>query len=114
MRIAIRLKFAFLGCAALGARVLQSSSLRAADPSASQSAAPSAYVVVTGANELMDDVKYILMLTDTNEQKQWKVLKDYLEVFLIGVDPKLPTRVDIAFDEKGNRQVWTVAISNFW
>ena len=47
------------------------------------------------------------------EQKQWKVLKDYLEVFLIGVDPKLPTRVDVVFDEKANRTVWTIPVGNF-
>ena len=86
MRIAATRKSMSFAALALAAAitVLQSSAARAAD----QSAAPSLTVVVAGANEILADVKYLLMLTDTNEQKQWKVLKDYLDVFLIGVDPK--------------------------
>ena len=53
------------------------------------------------------------MLTDPIEQKQWKVLKDYLDVFLIGVDANLPTRVDVIFDQKANRMVWSIPVSNF-
>jgi hypothetical protein len=111
MRVAATRKSMSCAVLALAAAitVLQSSAARAAD----QSAAPSVTVVVAGANEILADVKYLLMLTDANEQKQWKVLKDYLDVFLIGVDPQLPTRVDMVFDEKANRTVWTIPVANF-
>src|SRR5580704_4314968 len=111
MRVAVTRKSLSFAALALAAAIpiLQSNVARAAD----QSAAPSVTVVVAGANEILADVKYLLMLTDANEQKQWKVLKDYLEVFLIGLDNKLPTRVDIIFDEQGNRTVWTIPVSNF-
>jgi hypothetical protein len=111
MRVPITSKFApILGAAlTLAALLCQPSPVRAAE----EKAAPSVYVVVAGSNELLDDIKYLLMLTDTTEQKQWQVLKDYLEVFLIGVDPKLPTRVDVVFDEKANRTVWTIPVGNF-
>src|SRR5580700_10889484 len=110
MRVAATRKsmsFAVLALAAIS--ILASSDARAAD----QSAAPSVTVVVAGPGEILDDVKYLLMLTDSTEQKQWKVLKDYLDVFLIGVDPQLPTRVDVVFDQKANRMVWSIPVSNF-
>src|SRR5580704_1683617 len=111
MRVAVTRKSLSFAALALAAAIpiLQSNVARAAD----QSAAPSVTVVVAGADEILADVKYLLMLTDANEQKQWKVLKDYLEVFLIGVDGKLPTRVDVVFDEKANRTVWTIPVGNF-
>ncbi len=120
MRLAVRTKSAIVLAVSLAVAglVSLSSSARAADqakaaPAASQGAAPSATVYVTGSDDLMAAIKYMLMLTDTNEQKQWKVLKDYLDVFLIGVDPKLPTRVDVVFDQKANRMVWSIPVANF-
>jgi hypothetical protein len=113
MRVAVHTKSILGVCTlAITGLVLQSNPVRAADQSAAK-ASPSVTVVVAGANEILDDVKYLLMLTDSTEQKQWKVLKEYLEVFLIGVDPKLPTRVDMVFDEKASRTVWTIPVSAF-
>jgi hypothetical protein len=111
MRVAVSSKSASLLAAVLSVAAFFSLSgpVRGAD----QTAAPSVYVVVAGADDLLSDAKYLLMLTDSSEQKQWKVLQEYLEVFLIGVDPKLPTRVDVVFDEKANRTVWTIPVSNF-
>jgi hypothetical protein len=108
--IAVSLALAVIAC---HASALPVAAQNAAAPAAAPSAAPSAYVIIAGADELLADVKYLLMLTDTTEQKQWTVLKDYLEVFLIGVDKKLPTRVDVIFDEKANRTVWTIPVLNF-
>ncbi len=120
MPVAVRTKSAFILAASLAAAGVASlsPSVRAADQppaasAASQGTAPSATVYVASSDDLMTDIKYLLMLTDTNEQKQWKVLKDYLDVFLIGVDPKLPTRVDVIFDQKANRMVWSIPVSNF-
>jgi hypothetical protein len=111
MRVTVRSKFASLMSLSLAlvGLALQSKPLHAED----QPAAPSVTVVVAGANEILDDAKYLLMLTDTTEQKQWKVINDYLDVFLIGVDKHLPTRVDVLFDAKANRMVWTIPVANF-
>jgi hypothetical protein len=116
MPVVFNTKSVFLAAVsiAVAGLALVPSPVRAAAPPADvQEAAPSATVVVAGADELMTDIKYLLMLTDSTEQKQWKVLKEYLEVFLIGLDPKLPTRVDMIFNEKANRTVWTIPVSNF-
>jgi len=87
--------------------------LKAADDKvAPNEAAPSAFVVLTGADDLFANAEYLLQLTSPIEQKQWPVLKSYLEVFLVGVDTKLPTRVGVIFGEKANRQVWSVPVSN--
>jgi hypothetical protein len=121
MPVAVSTKSAFLAAASIVVAGLATlpSPVRAADPpaatqsAAAQDAAPSATVAVAGADDVMADIKYLLMLTDPDEQKQWKVLKEYLEVFLIGIDPKLPSRVDMIFNEKANRTVWTIPVSNF-
>lgn len=56
-------------------------------------------VMQSGANELLRDLEHILKLTDGEEQKQWKVIKEYFdEVFLMGVDPTKPIRMDLIFE----------------
>jgi hypothetical protein len=87
----------------------QSAAVRAAD----EKAAPTAYVMLPGSDDLMADAHYLLDLTTPAEQKQWPILKDYFEVFLFGVDPKQPTRVGVVFGEKADRYVWSVPISKF-
>jgi hypothetical protein len=80
--------------------------LRAADES------PSAFVMLTGSDELLKDGQYVLGLTNPVEQKQWPVLKSYLEAFLIAVDPTLPTQIVVIFDAKADRYVWSVPVTN--
>lgn len=85
----------------------------AADEAAAEKAAPTAFVMLPGNQDLLADAHYLLDLTNPTEQKQWPILKDYFEVFLIGVDPKLPTRVGVVFGEKSDRYVWSVPVKNF-
>jgi hypothetical protein len=77
-----------------------------------KNAAPSAFVMLAGSDNLLGDAEYLLKLTNPVEQKQWSILKSYFEVFLIGVDPKLPTRVGVVFGDKADRYVWSVPVSN--
>jgi hypothetical protein len=74
---------------------------------------PSVSAMLAGSNELMTDGQFVLSLANPVEQKQWPVLKSYLEVFLIGVDPKLPTRIEAVFGDKATRYIWSVPVSNF-
>jgi hypothetical protein len=85
------------------------------DPAAAQAddASPSIVVVVRSADRVMSDAEYLLSLTDTIEQKQWKVLKDYLEVFLIGMDTALPIRVEVVLGQQEERYLWSLPVSNF-
>jgi hypothetical protein len=83
--------------------------VRAAD----EKAAPTAYVVLPGSDDLTSDAHYLLDLTSPTEQKQWPILKDYFDVFLFGVDHKQPTRVGVVFGEKADRYVWSVPVANF-
>jgi hypothetical protein len=76
-------------------------------------AQPTAFLMLPGSDELMAGAHYILNLTNATEQKQWPVLKSYFEVFLIGVDPKLPTRVGVIFGDKSDRYIWSVPVSKF-
>jgi hypothetical protein len=103
-----------IGCSVFVAGLFWASSvLRAADDKdAAEKSAPTAFVMLTGSDDLLSQAKYLLQLTSPIEQKQWPILKSYLEVFLIGVDPKLPTRVGIVFGEKADRQVWSVPVAN--
>ena len=80
---------------------------------ADEKAAPTAFVMLPGSDDLMVDAHYLLDLTSPAEQKQWKILKDYFDVFLIGVDPKQPTRVGVVFGEKADRYLWSVPVANF-
>jgi len=81
--------------------------LRAADD-----VSPSATVMLSSSDDLFTNAEYLLKLTNAKQQQQWPVLKSYLEVFLIGVDTKLPTRIAIVFGDKADRQVWSVPVSD--
>src|SRR5579872_4174849 len=101
----------FAALVALGVLAGRPATARAADDA--EKAAPTAFVMLPGSEDLLADAHYLLDLTSPVEQKQWPILKDYFEVFLIGVDPKLPTRVGVAFGEKSDRYIWSVPITKF-
>jgi hypothetical protein len=87
--------------------------VKAADEKpAADDVAPSTVVMLTNSDDLFTNAKYLLDLTTPIEQQQWPILKSYLEVFLVGVDAKLPTRIDVIFGEKADRQVWSVPVAN--
>ncbi len=91
----------------------RSAAVVAADDAAVEKAAPTAFVMLPGSDELLADAHYLLDLTTPAEKKQWPVLKDYFSVFLFGVDAKQPTRVGVVFGQKADRYVWSVPIANF-
>lgn len=64
-----------------------------------ENSAPEVILAQNGADNLLADLEFVLMLTSPEEQKQWKKLEDYLEVFLIGVDRKRPNRIDILLQD---------------
>src|SRR4051812_31945847 len=66
---------------------------------ADNEAAPSVSVMLNAPDEMMGHGEYLLKLTDPQEQKQWKVLRDYVEVFLLGVDMRMPARVEVVFGD---------------
>src|ERR1700685_1075808 len=76
-------------------------------------AAPSASVMLAGSSDLLANAEYLLKLTSKKEQEQWPILKSYLEVFLIGVDSKLPTRIAVLFDQNADHSVWSVPVADF-
>lgn len=84
-----------------------------ADQPASPNPAPAVTVAQNGAAELYKDLEYILKLTNANEQKQWPVLKDYLDLFLIGVDRDKPMRIDVLLGGKTVRYRPSFPIKSF-
>ncbi|MFQ5731869.1 MAG: hypothetical protein ACE5KM_07935 [Planctomycetaceae bacterium] len=62
---------------------------------------PIVIVAHKGGKKFLTDIEAILKLTSPEQQKQWKVLKAQLDIFLRGVDPDQPLRMDIAIPEKG-------------
>ena len=60
-----------------------------------QDAAPQVTVGLKSSAELLSDLKYMLSLTSETEQKQWPILKEYLEIFLPGIDRERPIGVDV-------------------
>lgn len=64
-----------------------------------QNAAPEVILAQNGADNLLSDLEFVLMLTSPEEQKQWTDLKEYIELFLIGVDRTRPNRVDFILQD---------------
>lgn len=63
--------------------------------------APDVTLVHKGASKALEDLEKILMLTNERQQKQWKVINQNLQVFLIGIDRSQPLRIDLLFRENG-------------
>lgn len=72
--------------------------------SAQQKASPDAPEVLfahKGAKKVFADLEALLKLTNQKQQKQWKVLKTNLDVFVIGIDQNGPLRMDLIFPLAG-------------
>lgn len=82
------------------------------EKAAADKAAPTAFVMLSGTGDLLGNAEYLLKLTNPVEQKQWSILKSYFDVFLIGADSKLPTRIGVVFGENADRYVWSVPVAN--
>lgn len=74
-------------------------------PSTTAEDAPGRVTVMqSGATNLLEDLEYVLKLTNEKEQEQWDVIKEYFDdVFLMGIDRTKPVRVDVVFGDDGFR-----------
>jgi hypothetical protein len=80
---------------------------------ADEANSPSAKIALKSPIEVLNDLDIIMGLTTPVEQRQLPIVKDFIEVFLVGVDRTLPVRVDVKFGGKIPRQVWSVPIADF-
>ncbi len=60
---------------------------------------PQVRMMQTGANRLLADLEAVMSLANVKEQKQTQVIKNYLDVFLVGVDKTRLVRMDWIFGE---------------
>ena len=81
--------------------------------------APEIRAVLTDSQRVLDRLKLIVGLTNKQEQAQYATLKDFVEVFLIGVDAGKPVRFDVLTDEADTRYRMFVPVEpgkfrDFW
>ena len=67
----------------------------ASRPLLAEQPAPEVTIVQSGAEELLLDLKYLLGLTNKEEQTQWESIEGIMETFLSGIDRKRPVRIDL-------------------
>lgn len=61
---------------------------------------PHVTIMQPGANRLMEDLKFLLELTDKSEQEQWANVEANLDIFLEGIDRDRPIRIDLLLGGK--------------
>ena len=65
-------------------------------PQANQAGrSPEVTMMVRSADAVISAVEFVMGLTGQDDQKQIPVVKDYLDIFLIGLDPRKPMRMDV-------------------
>ncbi|MEX1097180.1 MAG: hypothetical protein WED34_14115 [Planctomycetales bacterium] len=65
---------------------------------------PEVLIMQAGGDRLMEDLQYLLTLTTPQQQAQWKTIKDWVEeMFLPGIDGKLPIGVDVILSNDATR-----------
>lgn len=74
---------------------------------------PRVSVTVKSANETLVDLEYLLKLTTEEEQEQWPVLQEYLDIFLIGIDRSKPMRVDALMGGDVERYISSFPVADF-
>jgi len=74
--------------------------------------APSVKLVHPGAIPLYQDLDYIFGLTDKIEQKQLANVKEYFDVFLIGIDRTRLFRLDVILGEKTIHYLTSIPLKN--
>ena len=75
--------------------VLMVSAVFIASADAQKKSAPEVNIALKSSDELLNDLKFILSLTEEKSQKQWKVIKDYLDFFLTDINKNKPIRIDV-------------------
>jgi hypothetical protein len=73
---------------------------------------PRVSTVVESADELYRQLDYVMGLTTPEEQKELPQIKEHFDVFLIGVDRKLPGRMDLLIDQHPFRYQLAVPVQN--
>lgn len=81
-----------------------------APPTAATGPEPKLVSMFSSANDVFHAIDVIMSLTGSTDQKQTKVLKNYLDVFLIGVDRAKPVRMDWLIDEKQYRYLPAIPV----
>jgi len=84
----------------------------AAAPDA-EAVAPEIHGVLADSQRVLDRLKLALDLTTAQEKRQYATLKDYVEVFLPGVDKKKPVRMDVLTGQAGTTYRLYVPVDNF-
>lgn len=79
--------------------------------SAEDKSIPTISVMQKGANALIQDLEYLVKnLTNTEEQEQWKILKDFLDSFKVGVEPTQPLRIDVIYGKGAEKYIVYVPV----
>lgn len=80
---------------------------------AEESNIPSAKIAVRSCNDVFRIVDVLMNLTGGVERIQAKVVKDFIDTFLVGVDKRRPVCVDIILHGNRLSPAWHIPISNF-
>jgi hypothetical protein len=59
------------------------------------------HIALKSVDELMADLNYITLLDTKNGKKAWPDLKQLLDIFLDGIHPEYPLRMDIVLNKDG-------------
>ena len=79
---------------------------------AQEETSPKVSIMQRGADKLLRDLEFVMKLTDPGEQKQWPIMKDYLDIFLPGIDREKPIRIDVILGNKVERYVSSFPVTN--
>ena len=79
---------------------------------AQEETAPKVSIMQRGADKLLHDLEFVMKLADPGEQKQWSIVKDYIDIFLPGIDRKKLIRVDVIIGSKVERYVASFPVTN--
>jgi hypothetical protein len=76
--------------------VLMISAVFVAPAEAQKKSTPEVNIALKSSDELLNDLKFILSLTEPKSQKQWNVIKEvFLDIFLIDINKNKPIRIDV-------------------
>jgi hypothetical protein len=68
------------------------------------------HIGLKSVNELMADMNYIALLDTVNGKKQWPNIKALLDIFLDGIHPESPLRMDVLLNAKGQEMRFALPI----
>lgn len=80
---------------------------------AADDSTPQATLMISSADEVLRDLEVAFGLTSEKQKLQWPTFKDYLEVFLSGIDRTQPIRIDAILAETAVRFRSTFPLTDF-